>query len=177
MQVNFKGWNDPQGPVANLFKTAIDFLADFLMEDAHEAYAMDVVILADHYIDDDGTASADLIGEGGDSIMGAVFFNEDVDTDQVDTFTLGIHPEANPGEIFLILAHEMVHVMQYVDKTLRTVKKGDDVTNWWEGELVDDPEMDYYDLPWEKQAYELQEHVLAALMEDSGFLEAINALR
>jgi hypothetical protein len=176
MQVNFKGWNDPQGPVANLFKTAIDFLADFLMEDAHESYAMDVVILADHYINDDGTASTELIGEGGDSIMGAVFFNEDVDTDQVDTFTLGIHPEASPGEIFLILAHEMVHVMQYVDKTLRTVKKGDDVTNWWEGVQVP-AWVDYHDFPWEVQAYELQEPVLAALMEDPGFLEAINALR
>lgn len=176
MKVNFKGWADPQGPVANLFKTAIDFLADHLMEDAHEGYEIDVVILDDHYITESGVATTVLNGEEGESIMGAVFFNEDADTDDLRTFSLGIHPEAEPGEIFTIIAHEMVHIMQYVDKTLRTVKKGNDVTNWWKGEIVDSPEIDYYDLPWEKQAYDLQDPALEALMGSPEFLMAVAGL-
>jgi len=63
-----------------------------------------------------------------------------------------------PIEIMLTtLAHECVHIKQYVMKEL--VEK--DHENFWFGEKVE-PHMydDYYNLPWEKEAYNLELELL-----------------
>lgn len=58
-----------------------------------------------------------------------------------------------------VLAHEMVHVKQYVRKEL------DYKMSTWKSAPVDPDEMDYYDRPWEIEAFELQ-NVLVAKYEE-----------
>lgn len=175
MVVNFPGWKDPTGPVACLIRTAIDFLADHLIEDGHEHVTIDVVVLGDHFVDEAGNAIAGHV-EGADIIAGAVFFEGDVDTAETDRYTLGIHSDAEAGAMFMTICHEMVHIMQYVDGTLRTVKEGTNVSNWWDGALHESKGDDYFEQPWEIQAYDLQEPLLDSLLNHLPFFNKLTSL-
>ena len=53
-----------------------------------------------------------------------------------------------------VLAHEMVHVKQYVRKEL------DYRMNTWKSKPVDPDEIEYYDRPWEIEAFKLQKILL-----------------
>lgn len=68
-------------------------------------------------------------------------------------FTININP-ANPEcHSIQSLAHEMVHVRQYVSGQLRQV----DGTMYWNDSLIDMKKIRYYDLPWEIEAHALEE--------------------
>jgi len=58
-----------------------------------------------------------------------------------------------------VLAHEMVHVKQYVRKEL------DYKMCTWKSKPIDPDEMDYYDRPWEAEAFALQDVLLAKYEE------------
>jgi hypothetical protein len=64
----------------------------------------------------------------------------DVDADLPRTNTL------------LTLAHEVVHVKQYATGELRDYRKRYHRTRW-QGKVVDEHEVYYYDLPWEIEAH------------------------
>lgn len=76
---------------------------------------------------------------------GSVFMNQD---DGV-VYML-INSNLTMEKLMLTLAHEMVHVKQYLLGELHQVIDGDDVTNIWHGHVV--PEMQYFDRPWEIEA-------------------------
>jgi hypothetical protein len=57
----------------------------------------------------------------------------------------------NTQAVLQYLAHECVHVEQYVTGTMRDTSNGEVVR--WRGKKFDFRKVDYYDLPWEIDAY------------------------
>jgi hypothetical protein len=65
-------------------------------------------------------------------------------------FLIEIHPWIGAAEIFKTLAHEMVHIKQFVNgETNETLSK-------WKGISIDSDAIDYYHHPWELEAYSLE---------------------
>jgi hypothetical protein len=74
--------------------------------------------------------------------------------------------------IYEILAHEMVHLKQYVTGELV------DIVDWvtmWQGELYRDTPEDYLNTPWEKEAFGRQKQLYSAWRKESNdILRGIN---
>ena len=68
-------------------------------------------------------------------------------------FELEIDKNLNIKDLVMTLCHEMVHVKQYVRKEMDDWN-GLAVARWKNKTVL--PNTNYYDLPWEKEAYELQ---------------------
>jgi hypothetical protein len=66
---------------------------------------------------------------------------------QAREFLIELHPYISGKEILKALAHEFVHVKQYVYGELN-----EEQTNW-QGEPIDSDAVDYYELPWEREAF------------------------
>jgi hypothetical protein len=65
-------------------------------------------------------------------------------------FLIEIHPWIGAAEILKTLAHEMVHIKQFVHgETNETLSK-------WKGISIDSDAIDYYQHPWELEAYSLE---------------------
>lgn len=65
-------------------------------------------------------------------------------------FLIEIHPWIGAAEIFKTLAHEMVHIKQFAyGETNETLSK-------WKGISIDSDAIDYYQHPWELEAYSLE---------------------
>lgn len=67
-------------------------------------------------------------------------------TNKARDFKVEIHPGIGVRNIFETLAHEMVHVKQYVDGELN-----DTMTNW-RGKKVNSDNIEYWSQPWELEA-------------------------
>jgi len=65
-------------------------------------------------------------------------------------FLIELHPYISGVEILKTLAHEFVHIKQYVQGDLN------DSQTEWKGEACDSDAMDYYSLPWEVEAFGLE---------------------
>jgi hypothetical protein len=66
------------------------------------------------------------------------------------SFLLEIHPWIGAKEILRTLAHEMVHVKQFVrGETNENLSK-------WMGVPIDSDTIDYYHQPWEMEAYSIE---------------------
>jgi len=65
-------------------------------------------------------------------------------------FLIELHPYISGVEILKTLAHEFVHVKQYVEEELNEEQTE------WNGQAIDSDAMDYYSLPWEVQAFGLE---------------------
>ena len=68
-------------------------------------------------------------------------------------FELEIDKNLNIKDLVMTLCHEMVHVKQYFRKEMDDWN-GLAVARWKNKAVL--PNTNYYDLPWEKEAYELQ---------------------
>ena len=70
-------------------------------------------------------------------------------------FTIEVHKKLGIKELVTTICHEMIHVKQYARKEMTDdlVENGQAV---WRGRKVN-PNTKYYDLPWEKEAYRLQD--------------------
>jgi hypothetical protein len=62
-------------------------------------------------------------------------------------FLIELHPYISGVEILKTLAHEFVHIKQYVEGDLN------DSQTEWQGEVIDSDSMDYYSLPFEIDAF------------------------
>jgi len=62
-------------------------------------------------------------------------------------FLIELHPYISGKEILKTLAHEFVHVKQYVYGELNEEQ------TQWQGQSFDSDAVDYYELPWEIEAY------------------------
>lgn len=67
-------------------------------------------------------------------------------------FTINICSKMGYQNIFLTLAHEMVHVKQYAMGELRDVMRGPTPQRWLNAP-IDSDNIEYWDLPWEIEAY------------------------
>jgi hypothetical protein len=65
-------------------------------------------------------------------------------------FLIELHPYISGVEILKTLAHEFVHVKQYVEEELNEEQTE------WNGQAIDSDAVDYYSLPWEIQAFGLE---------------------
>ena len=62
-------------------------------------------------------------------------------------FLIELHPYISGKQILKTLAHEFVHVKQYVYEELNEEQ------TQWQGEPIDSDAVDYFELPWEIEAY------------------------
>jgi len=67
-------------------------------------------------------------------------------------FVLQINPNGTDKEVLTSLAHEMVHVKQYATGESRHYERKPHVTKF-RGVMVNTHTTDYWDLPWEIEAY------------------------
>ena len=65
-------------------------------------------------------------------------------------FLIELHPYISGVEILKTLAHEFVHIKQYVEGDLN------DSQTEWKSEAIDSDAVDYYSLPWEIEAFGLE---------------------
>lgn len=73
---------------------------------------------------------------------------EEVNTkNQPREFLIELHPGIGARNILSTLAHEMVHVKQYIKGELN------DEMTLWKGKKVDSDKMDYWVHPWEIEAH------------------------
>ena len=71
------------------------------------------------------------------------------------TFEIEINKDIGIKELVTTVCHEMVHVKQYArnEMTDELIESGHAV---WKGRKIH-PKTGYYDLPWEKEAYKMQD--------------------
>jgi hypothetical protein len=74
------------------------------------------------------------------------------DSQQKREFTIGVDRALNKKETLLALAHEMVHLKQYAKGEMKDIWKPVRMVKW-QGEKYLHEEMDYWECPWEIEAY------------------------
>jgi hypothetical protein len=67
-------------------------------------------------------------------------------------FTIRLFSGMGYQNTFITLAHEMVHVKQFARGELRDYLKSSTLQRW-QGKMFDSDKVDYWDLPWEIEAY------------------------
>lgn len=67
-------------------------------------------------------------------------------------FIIRLDADMGKRKMFISLAHEMVHVKQYVKNEMRDMMRCASVTKWYR-ESIDTNNTDYWDLPWEIEAF------------------------
>jgi len=77
---------------------------------------------------------------------GTAFVEECNSKNQPRVFKIELHPGIGVRNIFSTLAHEMVHVKQYLNDELN------EEMTLWKGKKVDSDNMDYWIHPWEIEA-------------------------
>ena len=65
-------------------------------------------------------------------------------------FLIEIHSRISASNILRVLAHECVHIKQYING------ETNDQLNLWQGQPVNYDETDYWDQPWEIEAHGLE---------------------
>ena len=90
--------------------------------------------------------------------IGTVYPTSDLDDAPFVDFVMEIDISGMPDDIFATVAHEMVHVKQYVTREMSDGPKSNIVI--WQGCSIDIHSMPYIDYPWEKEAYAEQELLL-----------------
>ena len=78
-------------------------------------------------------------------------------------FAISINCKRSIDEVLISLAHEMVHVSQFVSNKLKHRIKGG-YRFIWEGEVIDRDKYNYFDLPWEIEAYGLENDLYQKFM-------------
>lgn len=108
-----------------------------------------------------------------DDVAGGTFVQEGVlDSNLAETFTIVFDPTLDVGSIFTTIAHELVHVAQYYSGDLRVLWNGEYMEDRWKAERVPSG-TDYWELPWEVEAYALQVELMDALIADEQFMNEI----
>jgi hypothetical protein len=113
------------------------------------------VLFASDFLEIDESVEIDFGGEFDNDCAGYC------DYDEEDGITLFVNPKLNKKMVIMTLFHEFVHAKQYINGEL--VSGIGNRRSRWNGKPYDG---DYYSLPWEKEAYELE-----AVMSDIFFSE------
>jgi hypothetical protein len=92
-----------------------------------------------------------------------------VNTNHPKTFEITIHSKQDRKGKFKTLAHEIVHLKQWLTGEMRDRVRGDEIVKtYWKGELwrTSGNELDdYYDSPWEIEAYGKEEGLYSRWMD------------
>lgn len=76
-------------------------------------------------------------------------------------YELEVDKKLDEDEMIVTVCHEMVHVKQYARKELTCVG----VQSRWKGEAVGS-RVQYHNLPWEKEAFKLQDVLAVKCLKD-----------
>lgn len=76
-------------------------------------------------------------------------------------FTILVKKGMDEEEILKTLSHELVHVRQYARQELN-----EECTRW-RGRRINSDEVDYYDLPWEKEAFTIGDQLYEEYINES----------
>ena len=66
-------------------------------------------------------------------------------------FTISLNPNLSKKACLTALAHEMVHLKQYAKGELKDYARVKSIK--WKGQVYDEDRIDYWDHPWEIEAY------------------------
>ena len=80
-------------------------------------------------------------------------------------FEIEIQKGMTIKELVTTVCHEMVHVKQYARKEMTDVLTTSGKAHW-KGKLVH-PDTKYYELPWEKEAYKMQDNLANGVWENN----------
>ena len=80
-------------------------------------------------------------------------------------FTIEVQRGMTIKDLVTTVCHEMVHVKQYARKEM-TDELTDSGRATWKGSLIK-PQTKYYDLPWEKEAYKMQDELANEAWENN----------
>ena len=86
----------------------------------------------------------------GNAPSGLCIIDEYNNQNKPRSFTIEINKNQSKLEILNAVAHEMVHVKQYVYGELNEQMSS------WLGQKIDCDEIDYFEQPWEVEAYNLE---------------------
>ena len=86
----------------------------------------------------------------GNAPSGLCIIDEYNNQNKPRSFTIEINKNQSKMEILNAVAHEMVHVKQYVYGELNEQMSS------WLGQKIDCDEVDYFEQPWEVEAYNLE---------------------
>ena len=67
-------------------------------------------------------------------------------------FTIALDRSMGRRRVLVNLAHEMVHVKQHATDESRDDLKNSNL-HVWQGKVIDSDQLDYFDLPWEIEAF------------------------
>ena len=84
-------------------------------------------------------------------------------------FTIELDCDTKVRNILITLAHEMVHVKQWAKNEMYEYYKGDEVR--FMKTKYDMNDLNYWDFPWEIEAYGKQLGLFIRFCEDNGFAE------
>jgi hypothetical protein len=90
---------------------------------------------------------------------------------QAREFLIGLHPHIGAREIFATLAHEMVHIKQYV------YNETDEELSRWKGKKINSNLIDYWSHPWELDAYGIEPGLLYNFVTKNALWEVFKDFR
>lgn len=94
-------------------------------------------------------------------LLGFCFYHNDDNTCR--KFTISLNPKLNKKNILTALAHEMVHLKQYAKGELKDFVRVKNVR--WKGQVYNEDKLDYWDHPWEIEAYGREHGLYVRYME------------
>jgi hypothetical protein len=90
---------------------------------------------------------------------------------QAREFIIEMHPDIGAREIFATLAHEMVHVKQYI------YNETNDSLSTWKGKKINPDAVDYWSHPWELDAYGTEPGLLYNFVTKNALWEVFKDFR
>ena len=162
MRIEFDG----QTQSHKMIRRALWYFSELLMDSDQRAkdFVINILPASASGLDDMGLLPVDC-----EDVVGATYVQPGLlDSRLAKQFTIVFDPTLTPGQVFQTLAHEMVHVAQYVSGDLYVVWNGESMDEFWKGVHVPSSD-DYMSLPWEEEAYRLGDELLQGLIEENDF--------
>lgn len=103
-----------------------------------------------------------------DRLYGLTDVHEDDDWNRPRNFKITITSKYGIMRSLMILAHEMVHVKQHARQELAFC--GRTGLPKWHGVRIDEPDQDYWDLPWEIEAHGREKGLVYQWCKERGHL-------
>jgi hypothetical protein len=85
-------------------------------------------------------------------------------------FLIEINNKISGKSVLQTLAHEMIHIKQYIYDEIN------EDLNKWKHEIIDSDNMDYYDYPWEIEAYGKEQGLFSGFVIQEKLWDVFNGI-
>lgn len=104
------------------------------------------------------TIGTDILGLKNITIVANNYNKGDSDitafvTGSFGNYNIYINPNINEDEFIKSLSHELIHIAQFQSDRLIMETKNGTTTTKWEGRFWDYANIDYFNRPWEREAF------------------------